>query len=411
MEGFFSKKETESISRPDGKTYSCISCGLYKDCKSPKLNPFGNFKKKILIIGEAPGVEDDREGKPWQGKTGRLLQSSLRNIGIDLFEDCLTTYAIKCRPTDEDNNDRTPVNYEIECCRKITLKIIEENKPKVIILLGISAVFALIGHRWKKDFGNIYKWRGWTIPDQDLNAWLIPTFDPDFVYHSDKDNGVAKVIWEQDLAQAIQFGGPPPKFRQPQIEIITDLRVLDTIKIDDPIVPDFETTGKKPHAQGHKIVCIAIADAPSHCFVFMIPESRSERKPLYNLFSNPDIPKWGQNIKFEETWSEVIFRQKILGWQWDTMLTSHILDNRAGVTGLKFQTYVQFGVIDYSSEIEPYLKSVDEDNANAFNRIMELIALPGGKEKLMKYCGLDTIFTYLLSEKQMDVTNFNYLPF
>lgn len=411
MDGFFNKAETQSISRPDGKTYSCISCGLYKDCKSPRMAPFGNFKKKILIIGESPGEEDDKAGKPWQGKTGKLLQQSLRNVGIDLFEDCMSINSVHCRTMDEDKNDRSPVNYEIECCRKTTLKVIAENKPRTIILLGSSALFSLIGHRWKKDFGNIMKWRGFTIPDQDLNAWLCPTFHPDFIYHSDKDNGVAKVIWEQDLQQAILFGGSPPKFREPEIEIITDLRVLETIKVDTPIVIDFETTGKKPHAQGHKIVCVGIADASDHTFVFMTPESRSERKPLYNLFTNPDIPKRGANIKFEETWSKVIFRQPIIGWQWDTMQASHILDNRPRITGLKFQTFIQFGIVDYSSDIEPYLKSVDEDNANAFNRIMELTTLLGGKEKLMKYCGYDTIFEYLLSEKQMDIMNYSDLPF
>ena len=45
MAGFFTKKETESKTRPDGKTYSCYSCGLYKNAKSAKMQPVGEFKK------------------------------------------------------------------------------------------------------------------------------------------------------------------------------------------------------------------------------------------------------------------------------------------------------------------------------------------------------------------------------
>ena len=59
-EGFFTRKETESKTRPNGKTLSCTSCGLYKRVISPKMQPFGNFKKGIMNIGEAPGEIEDR---------------------------------------------------------------------------------------------------------------------------------------------------------------------------------------------------------------------------------------------------------------------------------------------------------------------------------------------------------------
>ena len=153
MKGFFTKKQTESKSRPDGKTYSCASCGLYKDCQSPRMKPFGNFQKGILNIGESPGEVEDQRNKPWQGKTGRLLQKTYRRLGIDLFEDCLNINAVNCSPKD----NRTPTNYEVDCCRKNLLKIIEENQPKVIIVLGGSALHSILGHRWKKDLGGISK--------------------------------------------------------------------------------------------------------------------------------------------------------------------------------------------------------------------------------------------------------------
>ena len=410
MDGFFTKKETQSISRPDSRTYSCYSCGLYKDCERPKMAPYGNFKKKILNIGEAPEKVEDELGKPWQERAGKLLQKTYKKLGIDLFDDCLNINAVNCRPS-EDGENRTPVNYEIECCRKFVLQTIIKYKPKVIILLGNSAIYSIIGHRWKKDFGGINKWRGWTIPDQDFKAWICPTFHPSYIERGDSDD-IAKVIWEQDLTRAIhKIKEPFYVYKEPDIEIVKDLRVLDNIKEGTPIVPDFETTGKKLHAQGHKIVCASIADSPDHAYSFMIPKSRKEREPLYNLLTNPNIPKYGQNIKYEYECSMVYFRKEIVGWEWDTMLASHILDNRPGITGLKFQTYVRFGIVDYSSGIDPYLKSTSQKNANGINKILDLISIPGGEEKLLKYCGYDTIYEYRLAQFQQEIIKSNILPF
>ncbi|MBU0847621.1 hypothetical protein KKH23_10585 [Patescibacteria group bacterium] len=160
MEGFFTKKETESISRPNGKILSCASCGLYREVISPRMEPFGNFRKGILNIGEAPGETEDKRGKQWQGKVGRILKRTYRKLGIDLFEDCLNINAINCRPTTKNGNNRTPTPQEIACCRSRVMKTIEEYHPKVIILLGGSAIFSFLGHRWKKDLGGIFKWRG-----------------------------------------------------------------------------------------------------------------------------------------------------------------------------------------------------------------------------------------------------------
>ena len=203
MKGFFTKKETESNIRTDGKTLSCISCGLYKDCKSPRMKPYGNFKKKIMIIGEAPGKEEDNANLPWQGRTGRLLKRTMKELGIDIFEDCVSINAVRCRVPD----DKIPTNYEIECCRRFALRDINEYKPKVIIILGNSALFSLIGDRWKQSLGGINKWRGFTIPDQDFKAWLCPTFHPSFI-ERDEDSPV-EVIWKQDLKQAVEMVDTP----------------------------------------------------------------------------------------------------------------------------------------------------------------------------------------------------------
>ena len=390
MGEFFTRKETESRTRPDGKTYSCISCGLYQFCKTPKMAPYGNFKKKILNIGEAPGEVEDSTGRPFQGPTGKALARMYKSLGIDLFEDCLNINAINCHP----EGNSTPDNYEIECCRQIVFDVIDKYKPKVIILLGNSAIYSVIGHRWKKDLGGVSKWRGWQIPDQDFETWICPTFHPSFIERSDSED--ISIIWKSDLKKALEkLNDPFPKYKEPTIEYIEDLSPLRSIK--GPIAFDYETTGLKPHAEGHRIICAAVANTPNHVFSFMMPSTREGRKPFLELLANPKVGKMAQNIKYEDTWSEVRLRQSVESWEWDTMQASHILDNRPGVTGLKFQTYVQFGIIDYASEISPFLQATDNSNGNALNKIGELLKLPGGQEKLLHYCALDAVFEYRLA--------------
>ena len=127
---------------------------------------------------------------------------------------------------------------------------------------------------------------------------------------------------------------------------------------------------------------------------------RREKEPFVELLRNENVGKIAQNMKFEHTWSCVRLRQPVVNWVQDTMLMTHLFDNRSGVSGLKFQTYVQFGVVDYDSEVPPFLKSVEEKNANSLNRIMELVAIPGGKELLLKYNAYDSIYEYRLAELQ-----------
>ena len=404
MEGFFTSKEIECKSRPDGKKYTCSVCGLYKTVNTPRIPPVGNFKKRILNIGQSPSDIDDKLGTHWAGRAGKKLEKVYKQLGIDLFEDCLNINACHCRTSEEDGSGRPPTTTEISCCRKTTLKIIEEYKPQLIVLFGDSALYSVIGHRWKKELGTISKWRGHSIPDQDFKAWICPVFHPQILLNS--KYGVEEAIWLNDLEEAIKtLDKTFPIYKEPKIEVIEDLSVLREFR-SKVIAFDYETTGLKPYASGHKIICCAVATTPDFAYVFMMPKSRKARQPFVDLLANKDISKIAHNMKFEDTWSRVILRQKVEAWWRDTMLCAHVLDNRPGITNLKIQTYLRFGVVDYASEISPYLESVD-GTTNGFNRIEQLIALPNGDRKLLKYCALDAINEYrLYKEQELDMLPF-----
>ena len=137
----------------------------------------------------------------------------------------------------------------------------------------------------------------------------------------------------------------------------------------------------------------------------MIPEDKKKLQPFIEYLKDRKRKKIAQNMKFEETWSSVILKTPVQGWKLDTMLMTHILDNRKGITSVKFQTYVQFGVVDYASEVSPFLKSIDPESANSMNRIEELISTKDGKKKLLVYCGYDSIYEYRLAMLQMNLLN------
>jgi hypothetical protein len=207
-------------------------------------------------------------------------------------------------------------------------------------------------------------------------------------------------VWEQDIENALKtLKQPFPINKEPNIRIIEDLQELYQIP-DVPVAFDYETTGIKPQAQGHKIVCASIAYNENDVLVFMMPEGKKERQPFID-FLQSERPKIASNMKYEDTWSNVILKTPVNNWFHDTMLESHILDNRSGVTGLKFQAYVNFGIVSYEEEEKEYLKSKDEDGSNGFNRILELVSQPRGKEELLKYCAMDSILEYKLAMKQI----------
>ncbi|MBP8016539.1 uracil-DNA glycosylase [Candidatus Gracilibacteria bacterium] len=110
---------------------SCKNCNLYKTCKLPVAGD-GNFKTKILFIGEAPGKEEDEQNKPFVGRSGKLLTKILENLGYFREKDYYITNIVKCRPP----NNRDPNETEIKTCSPYLIRQIEEMKPKLIVTLG-----------------------------------------------------------------------------------------------------------------------------------------------------------------------------------------------------------------------------------------------------------------------------------
>lgn len=405
MKGFFSKDAGKSKSRPDGKNLSCVSCGLYTKASSPKMQPFGNNKLQIMNVVQSPGNLEDKRNKWLQGDRGRVIRMGYKEVGIDVLEDCVTVGAVNCSPLQK-NKSVTPNLFQIECCRRINAGHIKQHAPKVIVLFGKSALQSIIGQMWKKDLGSVDMWRGFVIPSREYNAWIYVMQEPTTIIQNKEDKQL-QTIWNQDFKRIKALVSTPlPKFIDDTkcIEVTDDIdKVLDTVSNAEEFAFDIETTGLKPHREGHQIACISFAVSKTKSYCIPYPTQEKQLQKLKNLLQN-NAKKIAANMKFEFNWIYEISKINIQNLSFDTMIAAHVLDNRQGVTGLKFNTFVWEGVADYDSSIKQYLKA---DTANSKNRVMEAMQDPVLKKQLMEYCALDSLYTFRIKHHQQPIVEAN----
>ena len=143
---WYTKKSTQNISSENNNLTSldevvkkCKKCNLHKTRKNTVFGE-GDPDSDIMIIGEAPGREEDEVGRPFIGRAGKLLNEFLKSIGLnrDLV---FIVNTIKCRPPE----NRDPETVEINACSDYLDQQINIIKPKVLVLLGKIAANRLLG--------------------------------------------------------------------------------------------------------------------------------------------------------------------------------------------------------------------------------------------------------------------------
>lgn len=387
MEGFFRAADLSPQRNHTGLLVpKCGACGLKDRCLSPKMPVDGRGRRKILVVGEAPGKDEDARGKPFVGVSGKLLEDVFGDAGVDLRDDCWLTNSLICHP----KGNTTPTDKQIDYCRPNLLAAVKTLQPEVIILFGKPAVKSLIGHLWKEDVGPITRWVGWRIPCREPNAWLCPTFHPAFVLRSEGKEGlVARKLLTAHVRRAVAKKGRPwktiPDYAR-QVRCLYDageiVSAVRSLSGPHPVAFDYETDRLKPDSGGRIVTCSMSDGKTTVAF------------PLYQLpvlealkdFLRGPTPKIASNLKFEDRWTRHAFGHGVRNWFWDTMLAAHVIDNRPGITGLKFQAFALLGQEDYDSYVKPYLKAA---GANLPNRIKDLAL-----DKLLKYNALDSLLEY-----------------
>ncbi|RLG17120.1 uracil-DNA glycosylase, partial [Nanoarchaeota archaeon] len=132
---------------------NCKKCELWKTRNRPVLGE-GNPKAEIMFIGEAPGREEDKLGRPFVGAAGRLLDGIFSEIGIDR-EEVYITNVVKCRPP----GNRQPTKREMRACSVYLDKQISIIRPKVIVALGNTAASYILD-RYNMRFTSMERMHG-----------------------------------------------------------------------------------------------------------------------------------------------------------------------------------------------------------------------------------------------------------
>lgn len=395
MRGFFTASKLTSKQPIPSLAAKCGMCGLYKHCHSPKMATYGEGRKGILLVGEAPGKEEDEQNRSFVGESGRLLKKQLQQVDVSIDRDCWRTNAVICRP----EKNRTPTDKEVGYCRPNLLKTIDQLKPITIVLLGGTAVRSLIGYLWKESTDSIGRWVGWRIPSQSLNAWVCPTFHPAYVLRTRDKRGQSmpgKMLYDHLKAAASLTSRPweeVPDYRS-EVSVVYDAKdaakqVRGMLKRSRPIAFDYETNMLKPDSSNAEVVSCSVSQATGRTIAF--PWHGEAIDAMAELLGSR-IPKIASNIKFEHRWTLRALGLHVQGWAWDTMLAAHVLDNRPGITGLKFQSFVLLGFGSYDDEIANFLYA---DNANKENRIRK-----APLDELLLYNGLDSLLEVKVAEIQ-----------
>lgn len=408
MLGFFSAEQVKTIRKPAKKVHTCTSCGRYLLCDTPKFQAYGEGKKGIINVLPYPSEMQDVKSDITFNKSVRYLTKIFAEKGIDLARDCITLFAVACYS----NKKVTPLPAHIEACRSRLFAEIKQYPAKLIFLYGDVSCRSVIGANWHKEYGSSTKWYGWIIPDQELNAWVIPLDIPESRGISEEYKTIWDMYWEAGFSKLYE----PMTYVEPSVTLLTEekdickmLRRTNNLSKIEPfqMAFDYETTGLKPHKTDvHKIVCTSFSyrvEGVQKTYCIKMPQSAEGKSELQKLLQNENIGKIAHNMKFEASWTKNILGYEVCNWAWDSQLAAHILDSRDKVSGLKFQAYVHFGVAGYDDEVAPYIKGVDSKDGNSLNRILEYIAREQNYLKLMRYCAFDSLYTLALAEHQQKI--------
>ena len=157
----------------------CSRCQLREKANGVVMGE-GNTDNNIMLIGEGPGATEDRQGRPFVGRAGKLMDKIFDAVGLKR-EELYITNVVKCRPPD----NRVPHQNEFESCVSILMAEIELIQPKVIVTLGSTATEYLIDppDSITNIRGNWYQ-RG--------DIYFLPTFHPAYLL---RNESMKKYSW------------------------------------------------------------------------------------------------------------------------------------------------------------------------------------------------------------------------
>ncbi len=190
-----SGQKAEALKAVEAQIQACCCCSLGKSRTQPVFGE-GNPDADLVFVGEAPGVEEDRTGRPFVGRAGELLTKMIVAMGLSRQEVFICNI-LKCRPP----NNRAPAPDEVQACWPNLIRQLQIIQPKVIVTLGNPATHNLLATKI-----GITKLRGQWQELPDIGEGLagikvMPTFHPAYILRQYTPEN-RKKVWD-DLQKAM----------------------------------------------------------------------------------------------------------------------------------------------------------------------------------------------------------------
>ncbi len=165
---FFERKNELTLSALKKEVKACMKCSLAQTRRTVVFGE-GNERADLVFVGEAPGEDEDVQGRPFVGRAGKFLDQMIERIGLSR-RDVFICNVLKCRPP----HNREPDPAEIEMCRDYLFTQLRLIRPKVICTLGRHAYNTLmnVDARITKIRGQFTEYNG---------IKLLPTYHPSFL--------------------------------------------------------------------------------------------------------------------------------------------------------------------------------------------------------------------------------------
>lgn len=173
---------------------NCQQCKLHQG-RTKVVFGEGNPEADIVFVGEGPGENEDKTGRPFVGRAGQLLDKMIQAMGLER-KDVYITNVVKCRPP----NNRVPEPDEVSACSSNMMRELGLIKPKVIIPLGMSAAKAILELDKKATMGNIHG-KEFFISHYKTDLRVIPTYHPAAML---RNSELKKPTWD-DLQKVMKI--------------------------------------------------------------------------------------------------------------------------------------------------------------------------------------------------------------
>ncbi|HEY7667241.1 MAG TPA: uracil-DNA glycosylase [Actinomycetota bacterium] len=161
---------TRTLAEVAAEASTCTRCRL-AETRTQVVFGVGAPDADVMLIGEAPGFHEDKQGEPFVGAAGQLLTKVLNGIGLER-RDVYIANVLRCRPP----GNRDPLPDEIEACTPWLVETISIVQPSVVVTLGNFATKFVLNTKQ-----GITRVRGQTFPWH--GRWVVPTFHPAAILH------------------------------------------------------------------------------------------------------------------------------------------------------------------------------------------------------------------------------------